>query len=150
MANTYTSLHVHYVFSTKHREPLIVPKLQNRLWAYMGGIARENRMLPLRIGGVADHVHALVSLPASLSVSKGVQLIKGASSAWVSTSFRSTRQFAWQAGYGAFSVSASQISTIVRYIEGQEAHHRTTTFQEEYRAFLEKHGIPFDERYVWD
>ena len=150
MANTYTSLNIHYVFRTKNREPIIVGNLRERLWAFMGGIARENGMKARCIGGIADHVHLLVSMPTTLSTAKGIQLIKGGASAWVHETFPEMRNFAWQEGYGAFSVSVSHLVETVAYIESQEEHHRHKSFQEEYLAFLKRHEIEYDEKYLWD
>jgi len=149
MANTYTSINIHCVFSTKNREPLIVGELKERLWAFMGGIARENGMTARAIGGVADHVHLLISMPTTLPIAKAVQLIKGGSSTWVHQNFPQARNFAWQEGYGAFSVSISHLPETIAYIANQKEHHRTKSFQEEYLAFLTKHGIEYDERYLW-
>jgi REP element-mobilizing transposase RayT len=148
MANNYTSLNYHLVFSTKNREPWLVESVCERLWPYLGGIARENGMKALEIGGVADHVHILVSVPASLALSKAVQLIKGASSHWIKDSFQNMAGFAWQDGYGAFTVSESQLDHVRDYIRRQPEHHRTKTFAEEYKAFLERHRVEFDERYL--
>ena len=150
MANTYSSINIHYVFSTRNRAPIIVGNLKERLWAFMGGIAREHRMKARCIGGVADHVHLLISMPTTLSIAKAIQLIKGGSTSWVHEAFPQAVQFAWQEGYGAFSVSISQIANTIAYIENQEEHHRTKTFQEEYLAFLNKHEIDYDEKYLWD
>ncbi len=150
MANTYTSLHYHIVFSTKRRERLIAPALEQRVWPYLGGIARENGMKAWCIGGVEDHVHLLLGIPATIAVSKATQLIKGGSSKWVHETFSELRAFAWQDGYGAFTVGKSQIPETMAYIENQREHHRTKTFQEEYLAFLRKHEIEYDERYVFD
>ena len=150
MANTYASIYIHYVFSTKKREALITEKARERLWAYMGGVARENHMTARCIGGVADHMHLLISMPTSLAIAKGIQQIKGASSVWMRETFPEVHGFAWQEGYGAFSVSKSHIDETVAYIEGQDEHHRHKSFQEEYLAFLRKHEIDFDERYLWD
>jgi len=116
----------------------------------MGGIARENRMKACCIGGIADHVHLLVSMPTTLSISKGIQLIKGGASAWVHETFPEMRHFAWQEGYGAFSISISHLADTIAYIENQEEHHRHKSFQEEYLAFLKKHEIDYDEKYLWD
>jgi len=149
MANSYLSLYIHVVFSTKGRGAMILPDLQNRLWAYMGGIARENRMKALSIGGMQDHVHMLLSLPGPLPVAKAVQLIKGGSSKWVHDTFVDLRRFAWQEGYGAFSVNVSLLEETIRYIEGQAQHHKQKTFQEEYIEFLKRHHIDYDERFVW-
>ena len=148
MTNSYISLYIHVVFSTKGRHPMILPELKNRLWAYMGGIARENQMKALSIGGTEDHVHVLLSLPATLPVAKAVQLIKGGSSKWVHDTYANFQRFAWQEGYGAFSVNLSLLEETVRYIERQEEHHRRKTFQEEYIEFLKRHGIDYDERYI--
>jgi len=149
MAHTYTSILIHYIFSTKYREKIITDELQDRLWPYMGGIARENRMKALAVGGVSDHVHLLISLPTTLSIAKAIQLIKGGSSKWVHDSFPNFQSFKWQEGYGAFSVSLSQMETVIGYIQRQKEHHRKKSFREEYVAFLLKYGIEYDERYVW-
>lgn len=149
MGNTYTSLHYHLVFSTKNRELWIRPDIEQRVWEYLGGIARQNDMKALQIGGIEDHVHLVVSIPATLPVSKALQLLKGGSSKWIHETFLDLAGFAWQDGYGAFTVSKSQLPDVVHYVASQREHHRTRTFQEEYRAFLEKHEIEYDERYVW-
>jgi REP element-mobilizing transposase RayT len=149
MANSFISLYIHYVFSTKNREPLILPEMQEQIWGFMGGIARKNKMKALAIGGIKDHVHLLISLPATLSVSKGVQMIKGGSSRWINDTFDNIN-FSWQEGYGAFSINVSIVEDTVRYIRRQEEHHKYKSFQEEYVEFLKKHGIDYDERYIWD
>jgi putative transposase len=123
--------------------------LQERLWPYLGGIAKENNFKALAIGGIEDHIHMLLSLPASISLSKAMQLVKGGSSKWVHDEFPERRDFSWQEGYGGFSVGISQIEETTRYIVNQCEHHRTRTFQEEYLAFLDKHGIQYDPQYVW-
>ena len=150
MADTFSSLNVHAVFSTKNREPLLVDEIKERLWAFMGGIAKQNEIKPLCIGGVADHVHPLLSLPTTLSVAKAIQLIKGGSSAWIHETFTPLRHFSWQSGYGAFTVSVSHIDQTIAYIQNQAEHHRLKSFQEEYVNFLKKHGIRFEEQYLWD
>ncbi len=149
MAHTYTNLLIHYVFSTKNRERVITEELQDRLWPYMGGIARENNMKALAIGGTEDHVHLLLSLPATLSVAKAVQLIKGGASNWVHDIFPNFTNFQWQEGYGAFTVSISHVNDTIAYISAQKEHHQVKTFQEEYLVFLKKHNIEYDERYIW-
>ena|SRR2546423_11284735 len=149
MPHSYVSNFVHYIFSTKERFPFIDNELESRLWPYMGGIARENGMKALNIGGTHDHVHALLSLPATLSLAKAVQLIKGGSSKWIHDQLPKYRRFAWQDGYGAFTVSASQIKTVIRYINAQEEHHRKKTFEEEFIEFLDKHEVQYDPRYVF-
>jgi REP element-mobilizing transposase RayT len=140
---------MHYIFSTKNRQKTITPDLEERLWPYLGGIARENKMKALAIGGIEDHAHLLLSLPSTLSIAKAIQLIKGGSSKWVTETFPSHRGFEWQEGYGAFSVSISHIQNTVAYINDQKEHHRQQTFEEEYLAILKKHGIEYDERYVF-
>jgi len=150
MADTYASLNVHCVFSTKNRALMITDEIRDRLWSYLGGIARENHMTARCIGGVEDHVHILLSLPTTISVAKAVQLIKGGSSVWVHATFPSMHDFGWQSGYGAFSVSQSHLAATVAYIENQRKHHQCKTFQEEFLAFLKKHKVSYDERYIWD
>jgi REP element-mobilizing transposase RayT len=137
------------VFSTKERRPLITPELRERLWPFLGGIARQNKMKAVEIGGVADHVHLLLSLPATIPVSKAMQLIKGGSSKWIHETFPDQKLFSWQEEYGAFSVSVSQLDKTIAYIRGQPEHHRKLTFQEEFLMLLKKHGIEYDERYLW-
>ena len=149
MAHSYSSCLMHYVFSTKNRRKTISSELRERLWPYLGGIARENDMKALAVGGTDDHVHILVSLPATVSVSKAIQLIKGGSSKWIHETFPFHADFAWQEGYGAFSIGTSGVKDTMRYVDAQEEHRRTKTFEEEYLAFLKKHDIEYDERYVW-
>jgi REP element-mobilizing transposase RayT len=147
---SYVSSYHHCVFSTKERRPIITAQLRERLWPFLGGIARQNKMRALEIGGVADHVHLLLSTPATMPIAKAMQLIKGGSSKWIHESFPDQRLFAWQEKYGAFSVSVSQLDTIIAYIKNQPEHHRKMTFQEEFEALLEKHKMEYDERYLWD
>ena len=144
MHSFVSSLH-HCVFATKNREPLLAVAIRQRLFPYLGGIARENRMKALAIGGVADHVHILLSLPATMSISKAMQLLKGNSSKWIHDTFPALRQFAWQEGYGAFSIGVSGIEETCAYIRDQEEHHRTKTYREEVIAFLQRHGLRFDD-----
>ena len=147
---SYVSSYYHCVFSTKERRPLILPGLQERLWPYLGGIARQNEMKAIEIGGMADHVHILLSLPSTLSIAKAMQLIKGGSSKWVHESFPEHRRFGWQVKYGAFGVSVSLLDKTVQYIQRQAEHHRKMTFQEEFLTLLKKHRISYDERYLWE
>ena len=126
------SSYFHCVFSTKERQRLITPELRDRLRPFLGGIARQNKMKAIEIGGVEDHVHILLSLPSTMAISKALQLMKGGSSKWIHETFPEHRHFAWQEEYGAFSVSVSQLDKTMEYIQGQEAHHRKMTFQEEF------------------
>jgi putative transposase len=147
---SYVSSYFHCVFSTKERRRLITPALQQRLWPFLGGIARQNDMKALSVGGVEDHVHLLLSLPATVAIAKAMQLIKGGSSKWIHETFPDQRLFAWQGQCGAFSVSVSQLDTVINYIENQREHHRTKTFKEEFLELLKKHRFEYDERYLWD
>ena len=146
---SYVSSYFHCVFSTKERHRLITPELRDRLWPFLGGIARQNKMKAIEVGGIEDHVHILLSLPSTMAVAKAMQLIKGGSSKWIHETFPEHRLFAWQEEYGAFSVSVSQLDKTVEYIKGQAEHHRKMTFQEEFLALLKKHRIEYDERYLW-
>ncbi len=146
---SYTCSYFHCVFSAKDRRPLIKPELRDRLWPFLGGIARQNKMKAFEIGGVEDHVHLLLSLPSTLLISKAMRLIKGGSSKWVHETFPEQRRFAWQEEYGAFSVSVSQLDKTVADIRGQPEHHRKMTFQEEFLTLLKKHRVEYDERYLW-
>jgi REP element-mobilizing transposase RayT len=149
MANTYSSLCYHIIFSTKNRAEYIKPEIENRVWAYMGGIARKHKMTALQIGGIEDHLHALVIAPPTHSPSQIAQYLKGDSSKWIHKEFPTLRNFAWQDGYGVFTVSKSNIPGTLDYIKNQREHHRTKSFQEEYLEFLGKFEIDYDERYVW-
>jgi REP element-mobilizing transposase RayT len=136
---------MHCVWATKERRPLITTDFQQRLWPYLGGIARESKMKALVVGGVQDHVHVLLSIPSTLSVAKSVQLFKGNSSKWIHDTFKEHRDFEWQEGYGAFSIGMSGIEDTAKYINNQAEHHRTMTFKEEVEAFLKKHGMDYVE-----
>ena len=149
MSHSYNSCYIHYIFSTKDRQPWMTEELRTRLFEYMGGIAKTHHMKSIRVGGIANHVHQLVSIPSTLPVAKAIQLIKGNSSKWIHESFPHHRYFAWQEGYGAFSISVSQIERTVAYIENQPEHHRVKTFEEEFVQILQKHGLEYDDRYVW-
>ena len=149
MPHSYSSSLYHCTFSTKERVKSIAREFRYDLWAYMGGIARGNAMAALAVGGTDDHAHLLLSLPATLPVSKAVQIVKCTSSKWVNETYPSLGRFAWQEGYGAFSIGKSHVSATIAYIDAQEEHHRTRSFEDEFRAFLRRHGIAYDERYVW-
>jgi REP element-mobilizing transposase RayT len=148
MPSTHLSLHVHVVFSTKNREPRIAAEWRDRLHAYLGGVARNSGAIPEAIGGVADHVHLLLGLTATARLADVVRDIKAVSSKWVHDETGS-RAFAWQEGYGAFTVSPSHCEIVRGYIARQDEHHRKRTFQEEYLELLQRCGVDFDERYLW-
>ena len=130
--HSFNSCLMHCVFSTKERHPWLTPGIRERLWPYLGGIARANDLKTLAIGGVADHVHVLLSLPATIPVSKAMQLLKGNSSKWLRETFPELRAqgFGWQEGFGAFSISVSGVEDTIRYIRNQEEHHRRRSFRE--------------------
>jgi putative transposase len=150
MGHTYTCLLEHIIFSTKERRSFLDAELKERLFPYMGGIVRELGGVALSINGPTDHVHILASLPPTIAPSEFVGKLKANSSGWVHKIFPQHREFKWQVGYSAFGVSYSQKQAVLDYIAGQEEHHRTVTFQEELLAFLKKHGVEYDERYVFD
>ena len=142
---------VHLVFSTKDREPILRdPELRKSLHAYMAGILQELQCEPILINGVEDHVHVLCNLSRTLSVAKLLEELKKSSSKWMKEQGAGYARFYWQAGYGVFSVSQSNVESVKNYIAGQEEHHRTVSFQDEFRAFCRRHGVEIDERYVWD
>ena len=148
MSRTFTDLLTHIIFSTKNREPLIVPELKGELHAYLGGLTRELKGKAYGINGTSDHIHMLISLPANVSISEAMRFIKSNSSGWARNKWR--KSFAWQLGYGAFSVSKSNVPEVLKYIGNQESHHRKRTFKQELVALLDKHGVAYDERYLWE
>ncbi len=148
MSHTYCCALFHCVFSTKERRRIITAEIQPRLWPYIGGVARKREIKALGVGGTDDHVHMLLSLPASLPIAKAMREIKGESSHWMREEC-SMPAFEWQEGYGAFSVGSSQVDATLKYIAGQKEHHRKHDFQAEFIAFLKKHEIEYDLRYVW-
>ncbi|MFN0123717.1 MAG: IS200/IS605 family transposase [Blastocatellia bacterium] len=149
MANTYSSLFYHIVFSTKNRSPFIRPELENRIWEYIGGVARHHKMTALQIGGIDDHLHVLALAPTTIAPCDVAKYLKGDSSGWIRSEFPDLRDFGWQDGYAAFSVSKGNVPGVIGYIQNQRAHHQTRTFQDEYRDFLDKAGVAYDERYLW-
>ena len=141
---------LHLVFSTKNRECWIDAGIRPGLHAYLAGACRAVGSEAYRVGGTDDHIHIACTLPRTITVSKLLEEIKKSSSAWMKTQGKDYVKFAWQAGYGAFSLGQSQISTLLIYIEGQEEHHRTRTFKEEFIEFLKRYGVEYDEKYLWD
>jgi putative transposase len=150
MPQSLSKVILHIIFSTKNRDPFLDSDVRPRMHAYLATICRDLGAELVRVGGVADHVHILATLPRTVSQSQLVEQIKKASSKWIKELDPRYRLFFWQRGYAAFSVSPSQLEAVLQYIEEQQEHHRTRTFQEEYRELLRKHGVDFDERYVWD
>jgi REP element-mobilizing transposase RayT len=143
MAHTYASTFVHCIFSAKDRRPLIPADRKTELYAYFGGIARGEGLSLIAAGGTDNHIHLLFVLPATYTLANAVQKLKGSSSRWMG------KGFCWQEGYGAFSVSPSQVPTVKRYIENQEEHHRKRSFEQEFVALLRRCGIGYDERFVF-
>jgi REP element-mobilizing transposase RayT len=136
---------VHLVFSTKNRQKIIPKSYQSRLWAYLAAICKNYDMLAFAVGGTEDHVHVLFCLPPAMALARAVTLLKSNSSKWLN---EKGIKFAWQQGYGAFSVSSSNVSVVIKYIDNQEAHHRRISFEDEFIALLNKHGVKFDPKYV--
>ena len=150
MPQSLSTIILHLIFSTKDRHPWLETGVREKAHAFLAGAVRQCDCEAYRVGGVADHVHLAVRLSRTLSVADLVKDIKTASSKWMKEQDASLQDFAWQQGYGAFSVGMSQKETLLNYIDIQEEHHQTTTFQDEYRDFLTKYGIDYDERYVWE
>jgi putative transposase len=146
MSHAFAKNHIHLIFSTKGRSKIIPKEVQPQLWSYMAGICRNQGMAPIAINGMDDHAHALFHLPPSLALAKAVNLIKANSSKWMN---EHGRGFAWQEGYGAFSVSVSNTVAVADYIRNQELHHRNLTFEDEYLALLRKHGLEFNPKNVF-
>ena len=145
MSHAYSRNYVHLVFSTKGRRPWIPPPLQETLWKYLAGIAREYGIETAAVGGTADHVHLLLCLPPKLSVAVVVRALKANSSKWIN---EQGHLFAWQAGYGSFSVSVSNVNAVAEYIRSQREHHQRRDFREELFALLRRHGIAFSPDHV--
>jgi putative transposase len=149
MASTFACVYYHVVFSTKDHYPHINGSIRARLHEYIGGIVRQAGGIPLSVGGTADHIHALFAMRTEPSLAAMVGKIKANSSRWVHETFPELSKFAWQKGYGVFSVSKSNTGRVQQYIDGQEEHHRRRSFREELMGLLKKHGIEYDERYMW-
>jgi REP element-mobilizing transposase RayT len=150
MAHTFTHLLTHIIFSTKNRRPLLDADLKARLFPYLGGIIRAHDGKASIINGPMDHVHILASLAAKHSLSDLMRELKADSTGWIHKNFPNQKSFAWQTGYGAFSVSHSNLAEVEKYITNQEEHHRRVSFQEEFVVFLKKHEIQYDERFIWE
>jgi putative transposase len=148
MSHTSGNILLHFIFSTRGRRPLIGPEFRQNLFAYLGGIVRELKGTALAINGASDHVHMLVRIRPAQSAAEIARVVKTNSSRWAREKWKP--DFAWQTGYGVFSVSESNLAAVSKYIAGQEEHHKKHSFQDEFVAFLKKHGVPYDERYVWD
>ncbi len=150
MGQSLVKNYIHLIFSTKHRQPLIIPEVEQELHAYLGGICKRMECTPIKVGGYIDHIHILCRLSKKVALVKLLEEVKSHSSKWMKTQADELKQFYWQDGYGAFSVNPAEVDVVIKYIANQKEHHRKKTFQEEYRAFLKKYNVEYDERYVWD
>ena len=148
MSHSYCSNRIHLIFSTKNRQKRISADLQTKLWPYLAGIARNHGFEAIKVGGVEDHSHALLLLPPTIPLAKAVQILKSCSSKWLNETNAAGRDFAWQEGYGAFSVSASQTEDVIRYIAGQAVHHAKQSYEDEFLEFLKKYGVEYDPKHV--
>lgn len=150
MGQSLVKNYVHVVFSTKHREPLIYPPYEQELHSYIGGICKKLECHPIKIGGYTDHIHILCMLSRKVALMKLLEEVKSHSSKWMKGKDEKLKHFYWQDGYGAFSVNPSEIDAAIAYIANQHEHHERNGFQDEYRAFLKKYKVEYDEQYVWD
>lgn len=149
MAGKYLSLLVHFTWSTAGREPWLEANMRDDLYSYIGGIMNNKSAKLISAGGMSDHIHLFASLPSTISIADFVNAVKSNSSRWIHESFPKRQSFAWQEGYGAFSVSKSEQQRVIKYINNQESHHRTRSFKEELVMLLDKHEIEYDKRYLW-
>lgn len=149
MPGKYLSLLVHFTWSTARREPWLAPEIRQPLYSYIGGIMNNKKAKLISAGGVSDHIHLYSSMPSTISIADFVNAVKSNSSRWIHENFDNRKRFAWQEGYGAFSVSKSVENRVIRYVQNQEVHHRKHSFQEELLSLLQKHDIAYDERYLW-
>ena len=150
MAQTLVKIYIHVVFSTKNRDALILPEIEKELFAYIGGILRKHNSILIAADRTTNHVHLLISQSKNISLSDLLRELKKASSLWIKTKNSVFKNFQWQAGFGAFSIGQSQVETVKNYIARQKEHHRTELFENEYKKFLQKYEIDFDEQYFLD
>ena len=150
MPQSLSKVYVHITFSTKYREKRIDEKIENRLFEYIGGICKQMECNPIKVGGHEDHIHILCLLSRKVAQMTLLENVKKSSSKWIKTQGKEYLEFYWQNGYGIFSVNPNGIDVVERYIANQKEHHRKKSFQDEYRAFLKKCNVEYDEKYVWD
>jgi len=150
MGHTFSDILIHVIFSTKDRQPIVLATFQQRLYEYLAGIARHEFGHALRIGGTENHLHGLIRLRTDVSIAEAMRKWKSLSTSWIHDTFPDGRGFAWQTGYGAFSVSGPRKASVVQYIDGQAEHHRKVTFEEEFVEFLRKYEIDYDPTHLWD
>ena len=149
MGQSLVKNYVHIIFSTKNRHPFIKQEYEEELFKYLGGVCNALNCAPIQVGGYLDHVHILCLLNKNITIVKLLEELKTDSSKWMKKRSNELRNFYWQDGYGAFSVNPSQVETVVAYIKKQQEHHKAKSFQDEYRAFLKKYKVEFNEEYVW-
>lgn len=150
MGQSLVKNYIHIVFSTKYRQQIILPKYEDELHSYLGGICKKLDCQPIKVGGYTDHIHILCMLSKKIALMKLLEEVKSHSSKWMKTKDELLNNFYWQDGYGAFSVNPAEVDAVIAYIANQHEHHSKKTFQDEYRAFLKKYDVAYDERYVWD
>lgn len=150
MPQSLNKIYIHIVFSTKNREPLISDDIKEELFNYLGGVCKNLECNPIQVGGYKDHVHILCWLSKKITLIKLLEELKSSSSKWMKTKDAKFSSFYWQSGYGAFSVNPTEVEIVTAYIKKQEEHHKIKNFQDEYRAFLKKYNVEYNEEYVWD
>lgn len=149
MSQSLSKLYVHIVFHTKYNQDLIKADVEKELYAYFGGILKQNNCVPIAINGIENHIHILCIMSKNIALADLLEELKRNSSRWIKTKGMAYTNFAWQGGYGGFSVSQSKVDVVKRYIENQKEHHKTESFKEEYHRFLKEYGIDYNEEYLW-
>ena len=149
MGQSLVKNYVHIIFSTKNREPFIHRNYEEELYKYLGGVCKAHNCTPIQVGGYVDHVHILCLISSRMTIAGLLEELKTDSSKWMKKQAVELSKFYWQDGYGAFSINPSQVDTVVNYIKKQHEHHLKKSFQDEYRGFLQKYNMDYDERYVW-
>ena len=150
MSQSLNRIYIHIVFSTKNREPNISEDIKDELFNYLGGVCKSLDCNPLQVGGYKVHIHILCALSKKIALTQLMEKVKSSSSRWIKTKNEEFSNFYWQSGYGAFSVNPTEIDVVKKYIQNQEEHHKIKSFQDEYRAFLKKYNVQYNEEYVWD
>jgi putative transposase len=153
MPQSLSRVIIHLIYSTKNREPLLTPPIRVELFPYLATVLTDYNCVPIQIGGIEDHIHLLFGLSRTIAISELVETLKTSTSKWLKTKTATNpdlAHFHWQSGYGAFSLSQSDLDVAIKYIANQETHHAKTTFQEEYRRFLQRYQVPYEDKYVWD
>ena len=150
MPQSLVKNYLHITFSTKNRQPFIDDKIEDELFSYLGGICKNHECNPIIVGGYKNHIHILCLLSRKIALMKLIEELKAHSSKWIKTKGSDFNKFYWQHGYGSFSVNPKEVEIVKEYIQNQASHHQKVTFQDEYRSFLKKYNVDYDERFVWD